>query len=82
MVESQYIVQNLYCGKCTGKRDFTLKNFLFKKKNFFAIGPVVFAPRSQTYATGLKKWTLGVVSMLTWYSEMKNELNYECDRIC
>jgi hypothetical protein len=64
------IVQNFYYGKCTGKRDFTLHNFLFrqnmyrnlkfptaeksrlkKKQTFFAIGPVVFAPRTQTYVT-------------------------------
>jgi hypothetical protein len=25
------IVQNLYYGKCTGKRDFTLQNFLFQQ---------------------------------------------------
>jgi hypothetical protein len=28
-------------------------------RNFFAIGPVVFAPGTQTYATELKKWTNG-----------------------
>jgi hypothetical protein len=68
-----HIVPNLYYGKCTGKRDFTLQNFLFRQnmcRNFkfltaekldlrrrktFAIGPVVFAPRTQTYATELKK---------------------------
>jgi hypothetical protein len=26
--------------------------------NFFTIGPVFFAPRTQTYATELKKWTI------------------------
>jgi hypothetical protein len=31
----------------------------FKKKlNFFTIGPVVFAPDTQTSATELKKWTI------------------------
>jgi hypothetical protein len=29
-----------------------------RKPNFFAIGPVVFASRNQTYATELKKWTI------------------------
>jgi hypothetical protein len=34
------------------------KNLIQEKPNFFAIGPVVFAPRTQTYATELKEWTL------------------------
>jgi hypothetical protein len=35
------------------------KTFYLGKPNFFAIGPVVFAPGTQTYATELKKWTTG-----------------------
>jgi hypothetical protein len=57
------IVQNLYYGKCTGKRDFSLQNFLFRQNmcrnlKFLTIGPVVFAPRTQTYATELKEGTI------------------------
>jgi hypothetical protein len=69
MTERQFI-QNLYYSKCTGKRDFTLHLYLqnmcrkfltakkirFRKKlTFFLIGPVVFAPRTQTYAMELKE---------------------------
>jgi hypothetical protein len=31
MVDMVDIVQNLYYGKCTGKRDFTLQNFISAK---------------------------------------------------
>jgi hypothetical protein len=34
------------------------KKLIQEKTNFFAIGPVVFAPRTRTYATELKEWTV------------------------
>jgi hypothetical protein len=46
--DTDNIVQNLYYGKCTGKRHFTLQNFSLPKKNqefkknFFTIGPTIF----------------------------------------
>jgi hypothetical protein len=33
-----------------------------EKTNFFVIGPVVFAPGTQTYATELKKWTIAFLT--------------------
>jgi hypothetical protein len=38
---------NIYRARTSNGKD---------KINFFAIGPVVFAPHTQTYATGLKEY--------------------------
>jgi hypothetical protein len=34
------------------------QNSIYEKPNIFAIGAVVFAPHSQTYATELKKYSI------------------------
>jgi hypothetical protein len=45
---------------CRNWKFITAENNLFKKKQtFFAIGPVAFAPGTQTYATELTEWTIG-----------------------
>jgi hypothetical protein len=51
-----------YFGKiCAETWNFSLpKKKDLRKNSFFAIGPVVFAPRTQTYATELNKWKLAV----------------------
>jgi hypothetical protein len=36
------------------------KNWIKEKTNFLAIGPVVFAPGTQTCATELKKWEYSI----------------------
>jgi hypothetical protein len=41
--------------------------------NFSAIGPVVFAPRNQTCATELKKWTIGDCFHALKFIEHENE---------
>jgi hypothetical protein len=44
---------------CAETWNFSLpKKIRFQKNQTFAIGPVVFAPRTQTYATELKEWTV------------------------
>jgi hypothetical protein len=80
----------LCCGKCTGKRDFTLQSFLFqqnlcrnlkfltdylRKTELFRIGPsAVFAPRTQTYATEQKKWTI-VTTITFGHEEIGRDVN-------
>jgi hypothetical protein len=42
--------------------------------NFFVISPVVFAPRTQTYATELKEWTL-IVFIIRKSANSQTEIN-------
>jgi hypothetical protein len=44
---------------CRNLKFLTAEKIRFKKNQTLAIGPVVFAPRTQTYATELKEWTIG-----------------------
>jgi hypothetical protein len=52
--------KTFYFGKmCRNLKFLTAEKIRFKKKQaFFAIGPVVFAPGTQTCATELKKWSM------------------------
>jgi hypothetical protein len=52
--------RTFYFGKtCAETLNFSLpKKLGFKKNQTFGISPVVFAPRTQAYATELKEWTI------------------------
>jgi hypothetical protein len=74
MVESQYcskfVLRQMYRKMWFlhyktfyfGKTSRCKKNYIKEKPNFFAISPVAFAPRTQTYVTELKEWTIATPS--------------------
>jgi hypothetical protein len=47
-------------GQTDATRTILLPQLSAELKTFFAIGPVVFAPRTQTYATELKEYGIRV----------------------
>jgi hypothetical protein len=57
--ENVILHKTFYFGKTCRNLKFLTAEKIWFKKNFFMIDQVVFVPGTQTYATELKKWTIG-----------------------